>query len=362
MFCNVYVLCRLPVRAQTIASGFLPTMGNSRMHLDCGVGDYLSTSLCSSPSHHPPPHSYEAPPATPLAQDSLVVELTGGGKSSHSHSHSSPLPLDSSDATSSPASQSSRPLPSQSSRPSPSQSSRPSPSQSSRPSPSHSSRRRRRRVSIVRRRLSPSPSKRFSAPSSTESPKDGCARSNSRAGRFSTEPIQPTSTFPSASHSVSSVIRRHLHSSISEASPRLDARGQSTPYAPRLFRSSFQTLISVFSSWFFGHYDCTIVSTILMLTSILYWHHAINGWRRNVDMCAAIFTVLYHVYKAYMYATALVFCVYFIMFLILTFIYHTARQCKEQGDKRTSAYLHMYGMHCFGNVCNFVFYAATCSV
>ena len=114
----------------------------------------------------------------------------------------------------------------------------------------------------------------------------------------------------------------------------------------------------MFSSWFFGHYECTLCASLVMLTSILYWHHPLDGWRRNADTCAVLACAAYHVYKAFVHTTPLVFAVYFSMFVVFVCVGWQARKHKVRGNYYRSAHLHMIGVHCFGNVCNALFYAA----
>lgn len=163
----------------------------------------------------------------------------------------------------------------------------------------------------------------------------------------------PTSSSASA-HAQSSILP-----SLLTQERRKEAKDLITPFASQLFRSSLQTLLSVYASWFFGHYDCTLLTSCVVFTSILYWHHATHGWRRHLDMAVSISTACYHVYKSFLFST-FVFSVYFTMFLILTYSYWNARQCTKVGNRRGAALWHMLGLHSFGNLCNLFFYAATC--
>lgn len=130
-----------------------------------------------------------------------------------------------------------------------------------------------------------------------------------------------------------------------------------TPFATYLYRSSYQTVLSVMASWFYGHYDCMFATSMVLFTSILYWHNAVNGWRRYADMCTSLLAMLYHLSKALMYSSIHIFLAYFLSFMLLGYCYHLARECSKEGNWLKSAYLHIFGLHSLGNLSNLLFYA-----
>ena len=132
---------------------------------------------------------------------------------------------------------------------------------------------------------------------------------------------------------------------------------QQPKYSNRLFWTSSTIIISVFTALYNHLYYCSLHSLIVMLTSLLYWIHPIDGIRRKIDIIAVNGSIIYQMkylvydipfYAKYCYVSA---CVFSLCFYLMA--RHYGR--REIPDYDMASRFHMC-IHITGNIGNVILY------
>ena len=64
-------------------------------------------------------------------------------------------------------------------------------------------------------------------------------------------------------------------------------------FSRRILRVSFLSLLSVASAAYNRCHGCALCALLVFCNSVNYWRHPVFGWRRNLDMLVAGFTLMY---------------------------------------------------------------------
>lgn len=120
-------------------------------------------------------------------------------------------------------------------------------------------------------------------------------------------------------------------------------------YASLVKKCSSAMLIPICVSLYRRHYDLSASYTMLMMTSINYWHKPIKGWRRNIDISCACLSGAYHLYRARKSRMPLVY--YGLSFLGASF-YPLSYYCKSV---KKGVYLHIF-LHFMAHLANIFLY------
>lgn len=103
-----------------------------------------------------------------------------------------------------------------------------------------------------------------------------------------------------------------------------------------------------------GHYDLCHVPVGVWLTSLLYWSHPVDGWRRRLDMGWAAFGVLYQSSWAISNADHAN-LPYFALLGLALACYPMGHYYHNRGNTWAGCYWHS-GLHIFGNLSNVALY------
>jgi hypothetical protein len=125
-------------------------------------------------------------------------------------------------------------------------------------------------------------------------------------------------------------------------------------FANRMWKSSFLTSISILSSYYYGVYDCFIISIVVLLNSLNYWRHPIKGYRRNLDIFTAFFGLAYELYLSFLVELSDHLISYYLLTSISIFCYYKARTTID----RSKSSLWHCSLHLIANIANFNLYIA----
>ncbi|KDO16297.1 hypothetical protein SPRG_18167 [Saprolegnia parasitica CBS 223.65] len=117
-------------------------------------------------------------------------------------------------------------------------------------------------------------------------------------------------------------------------------------YSSRLLKSSCLTALSAFSAAKKDLWSCSLVATLVLLTSINYWRHPTMGWRRNMDMLAVAGGLLYHMYLSLSCEVQFYQYLYYALMAKSVFCYFKSITCPN----KSISYLWHIGMHAVGNL------------
>jgi len=70
---------------------------------------------------------------------------------------------------------------------------------------------------------------------------------------------------------------------------------QPPQFARRIWIGAWQGLCSACFARANNRHDCFVLGILVFLTSLNYWRHPVHGWRRNVDIVAALIALGYQV-------------------------------------------------------------------
>jgi hypothetical protein len=125
-------------------------------------------------------------------------------------------------------------------------------------------------------------------------------------------------------------------------------------FAKRMWNSSFLTFISIFSSYYFGVFDCFIISIIVLVNSLNYWRHPVKGIRRNIDILTATFGLTYELYLSLFIELSDNLISYYLLTSISIFCYYKARTTIN----RSKSSLWHCSLHLIANLANLSLYIA----
>ena len=124
-------------------------------------------------------------------------------------------------------------------------------------------------------------------------------------------------------------------------------------YSKRIYYISYLTFTSIFTSLYLKLYDFSLLTILVLLTSLNYWKHPVNNWRRTLDMYIVIMSFLYtmnksiygNIYNRHRQ-------VYYLCNLLGICFYTLARKnkCKHKSS------LYHCGIHVISNVGNIILY------
>ena len=120
-------------------------------------------------------------------------------------------------------------------------------------------------------------------------------------------------------------------------------------YSIRIYRISYFTFFSIITSYRLKLIDYTVLSIIVFITSINYWRHPLNNYRRKIDISAVSIYLLYQNINAIKYIK----CYYYYFFIFTgLFCYYNAKNTKSYNK---SSLWHC-GLHICANISNIIFY------
>ena len=113
------------------------------------------------------------------------------------------------------------------------------------------------------------------------------------------------------------------------------------------------------AAWYNGLDDNFLVATLVLLSSLLYWHDPADGWRRKLDMFCANGTVLYQVaYSVRFLPTTAAVLAHLASVVLAASCYLGARHFgRAEGDFDSASKCHVL-LHVLGNMSNILLYDA----
>lgn len=142
-----------------------------------------------------------------------------------------------------------------------------------------------------------------------------------------------------------------------------ETRLQIPKYTRRMLYSSTTTVASIFSAWEKNLYHNCFLSLLVLSTSILYWSHPTNGWRRNIDMICTNGAIGFQVVYSASVIPTNVRLQHGIMVFILGITYfaarHFGRTTPPDFDKASKCHVML---HICGNLSNLFLYNAMANV
>ena len=123
--------------------------------------------------------------------------------------------------------------------------------------------------------------------------------------------------------------------------------------ATYIYYTSYLSLCSCLYATYRQQYDVSFLTGTVFLTSINYWRHPTNSYRRFMDITAVNTALFYQNYMLYNAEYANIY--YTIMFCsFLSYMYGIHLYNKK--EYWNSTYAHM-GVHIFANIANIVVYS-----
>ena len=89
-----------------------------------------------------------------------------------------------------------------------------------------------------------------------------------------------------------------------------------------LLCTSCGTLATIYKAATAGRKGCTILTTLLLLTSVNYWRNPRYGFRRNLDIFVVVLNVLWYSYVAFHFGVY----IWYIYFIFGIMCYNRARK------------------------------------
>lgn len=130
-------------------------------------------------------------------------------------------------------------------------------------------------------------------------------------------------------------------------------------YSRRILLGCWMALSSVSAAYYkgvcSGNYDCLICTGSVLFTSINYWRHAVDGWRRKMDMLAAFVASCYQLGYLSSRMPGWGQPAYLAAWGVGIGCYLTARSFGKRGDYNTSSKWHVM-LHVFQNIANCLLY------
>ncbi|OQR90536.1 hypothetical protein THRCLA_09294 [Thraustotheca clavata] len=117
-------------------------------------------------------------------------------------------------------------------------------------------------------------------------------------------------------------------------------------YSSRLLKSSCLTAFSALSAARHDLWMCSLIATLVLLTSINYWRYPTKGWRRNMDMFAVAGGLVYHLYLSLSCQVQFYQILYYVLIANSIFCYFKSITCPN----KNISYLWHIGMHAVGNM------------
>ncbi len=131
-------------------------------------------------------------------------------------------------------------------------------------------------------------------------------------------------------------------------------------YSRRILHSSMLTTLSVWSGWYNELYGGLVRASTVLFTSIMYWRHPVDGWRRKLDMFVTNCSIMFQMsHTATFLPTPAAKYVYFGFISCTIACYFTARHFGRRRipDFHRSSKWHT-AVHFFGNVANLILFDA----
>ena len=133
---------------------------------------------------------------------------------------------------------------------------------------------------------------------------------------------------------------------------------QSPKYSNKLFYTSMLTCISVISGYYNHLFYGMLRSIMILCTSLLYWYHPIDGWRRKLDILVCNTLLGWNFfYTARFLPTVLCKLLYYYLSCLVMYCYYMARHHgrKKNPDFYKASIWHS-GIHIFGNIANLILF------
>jgi len=119
-----------------------------------------------------------------------------------------------------------------------------------------------------------------------------------------------------------------------------------------LFYSSFKTIISIITSFYYNKRDFTFLTIILLFTSLNYWRKPNYGVRRNIDIFWSCFVMLYHLKKSFNLRFNSIRYYYIITFFFNIYLYFLGKITLKEID----GVKYHCKFHTIGNLSNIILY------
>lgn len=119
-----------------------------------------------------------------------------------------------------------------------------------------------------------------------------------------------------------------------------------------LYRSSFLAIPPVLYCYYRGHYTLVFAPVTIFLTSVNYWRHPTNSWRRLIDVMCSLILCVYQGQLAWTseYAT-----IYYLLVLSGLSCYPIGYHYYNKGMQLESVYLHVL-LHVFMCISSLILY------
>lgn len=117
-----------------------------------------------------------------------------------------------------------------------------------------------------------------------------------------------------------------------------------------LWTSSWIALFPCLLSIYFHQYGVTITTASVYTTSILYWRHPIDGWRKYLDESVVRIALIYQLYIAYYQHKIVIYST--INSLAILIFYLGQQYYYKRGLLWHYTYCH-FTLHLLGNLSNF---------
>lgn len=119
-----------------------------------------------------------------------------------------------------------------------------------------------------------------------------------------------------------------------------------------IWRLSFLCVLSFVYAVCRKYYDLALVPLAIWITSMVYWYHPVDGWRRYIDISVVALALSWQVYRAWFAEYRLIYyCV-----VGIAILFYVIGKLLDPIDSILSTIAHG-ALHVFANLSNLILYS-----